>query len=87
MELKALQKLAEDAGVPNREGPVRNWLERIEKVAESLETAINGDVLKKLLATNGFPATESKAMIQAYSKFMQELEDLKMSMLIEFDKM
>lgn len=92
-QLKALQTLAEAvkpftpfAKVSSgTESKRRGILDRMEKLINQLDTAIDGTVLKNMLADGGFPATESKALIKKFTAFHMEFDDFRMALLQEFD--
>ena len=86
MKLTKLEKLSEGKMHGKlEERRVRNWFDQVEPVIENAYKAATGKLLEKMLADGGFPATESKAFVDAAKKMMGEFEDLKMAMLIPFE--
>lgn len=63
------------------EDRARRFFDSLETRIESVDKSVKGEVLKKLLADGGFPATESKALIAAWNKFCSEFDDLKMGVI------
>ena len=63
------------------EDRARRFFDSLETRIESVGKSVEGEVLKKLLADGGFPATESKALIAAWNKFCSEFDDLKMGVI------
>lgn len=87
MKLTKLQQLAEAKVPSSEETRARNLFDRLEKAISAVDSTVNGKVLEKLLADQGFPATESKELIESFKKFFTAFEDLKMSVLSPFDEL
>ena len=87
-QLSALKTLAEAGGLSkaSQEATRRRWFARATDHVDALDTMMRSNaLLPKMLADGGFPATESKAMIEAWKEFHEHYLDLMMSMLQEFD--
>jgi hypothetical protein len=85
-ELSKLKSLVEAKMPSGEEVSRRNFFNRAEKSLEQVESILTGSVLKKLLSDGQYPESETKSLIKAFNKLMAEFEDLKMSMLNEFDE-
>jgi flavin-binding protein dodecin len=86
MKFTKLQALTEGTSQSSSERDRRKWVDRAEESIDKIEHMMVGNVLKKLLKDGGFPETEAKAMQQSFAKFVNEFEDFKMAILIEFDR-
>ena len=80
MKLNKLQQLAEAAD----QGDIRfarAYFDEMEDKLDKLGKQINGGTFAKLLKDEGFPATENKALKDAFKKLFDEFEDLKMAVV------
>lgn len=79
MELKKLQTLAE--GKNRSVDEARRLFDSIENSLDSVEMWVKTGRLADLLAKHKFPATESKAFVDALKALYGEFEDLKQGVI------
>lgn len=87
MEFKKLQTLAEGA-TRGSAGDIRAARTLFDSIESHLEAALKvaeGRNLNGIVERNGFPATETKAMITAIKKAIGEMEDAKMNIIASME--
>ena len=82
-ELKTLKKLAESRVTGTTERLHRKWCLAVDDKLDAIGDMLKSPRLAAFLKEGGFPATESKAMLDAFKKFENEFHDFEMATLID----